>query len=222
MIDWKGKIAAVIFLAGCNFRCPYCHNPELINPVSESFVPWEEVMERLNKKKGWIDGVVITGGEPTMFKDLCFLIQELKEADLKVKLDTNATNPDVVKKLLDDNMLDYVAIDIKAPFDKYDYVTKSVGLSQSVRETSETVIRSGVGHEFRTTVVPSLCEPQDVVQIAKYLGASGAKQYYIQQFNPRDILSQKLKTVRPYPTDVLKETEETCNDYLSTHTRGLK
>lgn len=222
MIDWEGKIAAVIFLAGCNFRCPYCHNPELITADCESFVPWEDIMARLDKKKGWLDGVVITGGEPTMFKGLVFLIQELKQADLKVKLDTNATDPDVVKQLLDEKMIDYVAIDIKAPFDKYNLVTKSIGQSQNVKKTTEAVIRAGVSHEFRTTVVPGLCEPQDILQIAKYLGAIGAERYYIQQFNPRNVLSQKLNTLRPFPSKILTELEQACNAYLPTKTRGLK
>ncbi len=222
MIDWEGKIAAVVFLAGCNCKCPYCHNPELINPVGPSFVPWQDIMDRLKKKKGWIDGVVITGGEPTVFNDLSFLISEFRRADLKIKLDTNATNPDVIKKLLDDKMLDYVAIDIKTSFDKYDAVTKSEGLGENVRETTEAVILAGVSHEFRTTVVPGLCEPQDVVQIAKYLSEAGAERYYIQQFNPQTVLVKKLKMLRPFPSEILAGLKEACNAYLPTQIRGLK
>ena len=127
MVDWEGKLAAIIFLSGCNLRCAYCHNPELITKNHVASISWEKVVDQLGEKKGWIDGVVITGGEPTINEELESMIVALRQLGLPVKLDTNGTRPDVVKDLVGKGLIEFLAMDIKAAFAGYDGVTRVKG-----------------------------------------------------------------------------------------------
>ncbi|MDR3541028.1 MAG: anaerobic ribonucleoside-triphosphate reductase activating protein [Desulfosporosinus sp.] len=157
-VDYPGKIASVIFTQGCNLRCSYCHNFSLIdkNDGSTSILP-EEILKFLAKRKGMIDAVVVSGGEPTLQKNLATFIRKLKYRGFLVKLDTNGTNPDHLRALLDHNLLDFVAMDLKAPLSKYEQVTGTscLGLS-SVLESVEIIKSCKIAHEFRTTLCPEL------------------------------------------------------------------
>lgn len=220
MIDWDGRLASVIFLSGCNFRCPYCHNPELINVRSPGFLPWTKIEDHLVEKKGWIDGVVVTGGEPTINKDLAELLTRIKQYGLAVKLDTNGSRPDVLAALLDARLVDYVAIDIKSGFETYDAAVMVDGYSDIVREAAHLVVKSGVDHEFRTTVVPGYADIGDTEKLAKLLGGMGGRRYFIQQFNPRSVFDAALTKLKPFPAAALEAAAESCRFHLPTKVRG--
>jgi pyruvate formate lyase activating enzyme len=161
-IDWEGKIAAVIFTKGCNFRCPYCHNPDLVYPelirVKED-IPEQEILQYLPTRKNWLDGVVITGGEPTIQSDLDVFIRKIKQINYKIKLDTNGSSPEVLKKLIHNKLIDCVAMDIKTILDlkKYQEICASYDplLLEKICTSIEILKKADIEVQFRTTVVPS-------------------------------------------------------------------
>jgi pyruvate formate lyase activating enzyme len=163
LIDWEGKLTAVIFTKGCNFRCGYCHNPSLVIPelinLTED-IPEDKVLTFLRKRKIWLDGVVVTGGEPTIHKDLPEFIHKIKEIGLMIKLDTNGTNPSMVKNLLMENLIDYIALDIKTILNPADYsiITNRPCEYEvsSIKETIGCIRSSGKKYELRTTILPGL------------------------------------------------------------------
>lgn len=165
-VDYPGMISSVVFTQGCNLRCSYCHNFGLIDAdgASNIILP-EEIFEWLTKRKGMIDAVVVSGGEPTLQEDTHAFIGELKAMDLLVKLDTNGTNPDILRTLIHDNLLDFIAMDLKAPLSKYESITRtsSLGLSP-VLKSVEIIKNCGLAHEFRTTLCPEL-EAGDIPSI---------------------------------------------------------
>lgn len=195
MVDYPGKICAVIFLAGCNMNCSYCHNKSLIagsvqgcsrmkqanagNDVTDTSLSIEEVMAFLQKRKGLLDAVCITGGEATLHPDLPELAARIKQMGFLVKLDTNGTNPDVVSKLIEKGLLDYVAMDVKAPEHKYTAVCGRSVAMNNIRRSITLLKGCSIDYEFRTTFVPNL-KKDDIREIAKAI--QGAKAYYLQQF----------------------------------------
>lgn len=157
-VDYPGKIASVVFTQGCNLKCSYCHNTSLIDPdnTGTGILP-EEIFEWLTKRKEMIDAVVVTGGEPTLQPDLKVFIEELKAMGFLVKLDTNGTKPDIIRTLLDDELLDFIAMDLKAPLSKYDSIAGIGQLNLStIRESTEIIKNCGIDYEFRTTLCPEL------------------------------------------------------------------
>ncbi|MDP1809482.1 MAG: anaerobic ribonucleoside-triphosphate reductase activating protein [Actinomycetota bacterium] len=221
MVDWEGKLAAIIFLSGCNLRCAYCHNPELITKNHVASISWGKIVDQLSEKKGWIDGVVITGGEPTINEDLEMMIVALRHLGLPVKLDTNGTRPEVVKELIGKDLIEFLAVDIKAAFAGYDAVTRVKGQTDKVKKTIEYVLSSDIDHEFRTTVVPGFIDAKDVLEIAAYLAARGAKRYFLQQFNPKIVLEPSVEKIKPFPPAYLAELAAQCDKYLPTKARGV-
>lgn len=166
-VDYPGKIASVVFTQGCNLKCSYCHNVSLIDPdnTANGILP-EEIFEWLAKRKGMIDAVVISGGEPTLQTNLHVFIRELKAMNLLVKLDTNGTNPDSLGRLIDEGLVDFIAMDLKAPLSKYERITGTSSLELlSIRESVDVIKNSGLAHEFRTT----LCSELDAEDIAKII-----------------------------------------------------
>ena len=178
-VDYPGEMACAIFLVGCNFNCGYCHNPSLISGDG-AYVPKEEVMEYLEFRKDMLDAVCISGGEPTCNKDLKEFIKEIKALGYKVKLDTNGTHPEVIKDLIDENLLDYVAMDIKASPKKYNEVTRAKVNLELIKQTIKILKNSGIKHEFRTTYLPVLDE-DDISEITDTFVGKNSK-YFIQQF----------------------------------------
>lgn len=181
-IDYPNRVAALVFTGGCNFRCPFCHNGSLVlNPNRYPTTLPETVLRHLEKRKGMIDGLVITGGEPTIMTGLKAFIQTVKDMDVSVKLDTNGTNPEVLSDLIDNNLLDYIAMDIKHDFAKY---SSAIGPSQvdmdMIKASVELIISSGVDHEFRTTVIKGMHTEEDVAVMANQV--YGAKNYILQQY----------------------------------------
>lgn len=213
LIDYPKKVASVIFVSRCNFRCPYCHNPELVfDEIKEDISP-EEILAFLDKKKKWIDGVCITGGEPTLHKGLIEFAGEIKKKGLLVKIDTNGTNPSMLESLLKEKLVDYIAMDIKAPIEKYPAVIKTKFDEKAVRKSIGIVMNSGVGYEFRTTVVPGLFEEKDAEKIGKLL--KGAEKFCLQQFRNNDkVLDAKMQDIQPYAPKKLKEFKKTLSEYI--------
>jgi pyruvate formate lyase activating enzyme len=185
LIDYPGHIAATVFTVGCNFRCPFCHNPELVlgSVYSASGVLEKEFFELLENRKGKLEGVCITGGEPTVQPDLIEFIRKIKNLGFKVKLDTNGTRPDVLRHLFAEKLLDFVAMDIKSSQMEYNKTTNSQVDIERIKLSVDLIRNSGVDYELRTTVVPGLHEEKDFEEIGKWL--TGAKKYVLQAFEDK-------------------------------------
>ncbi|MCI6043420.1 anaerobic ribonucleoside-triphosphate reductase activating protein [bacterium] len=182
LLDYPGRLACTIFLGHCNFRCPFCHNAGLVlAPEKEPVIPLEEVLGTLKKRKGILDGVCITGGEPTMSAHLPEFIERIKELGYSVKLDTNGSNPKMLKSLVERKMLDYVAMDIKNSPQKYSMTTGMTQLNLDAIHESVEFLKTGVvDYEFRTTVVKELHQKEDIRMIGKWLSGSG--RYFLQAY----------------------------------------
>lgn len=202
LIDYPEKISAIIFTQGCNFRCPYCHNPELIEGEASSAIAEDALFDFLHSRIGKLDGVVITGGEPTLHKDLPVFIKKIKELGFAVKLDTNGTNPQLLKKLIDEKLIDYVAMDIKAPLDKYPEIVCAKVDTKKIQQSLEIIKNSDIDYEFRTTVVKSQLERADFGKIGALIkGTNVAQKYYLQKFVPTKTLNRFFANQKTYSDD---------------------
>lgn len=189
-IDFPGRLAAVLFLQGCNLRCSYCHNPGLIDGSGET-IPWDSVWKFLKGRQGLLDGVVISGGEPTISPDLEEMMKEIKGLGFEVALQTNGCFPQRLSPLLDKGLLNFVAMDVKAPFARYHQVTR-VGEGQAVRDSAEMLVKSGLAYEFRTTVHPDLLDDEAVLELAGELQEIGAQSFVLQKYQPGKVLDPRL------------------------------
>ncbi len=199
LTDFPQKVAAIVFTQGCNFRCGYCHNPELLNFTQNSNDNAEDFFKFLQTRKGKLDGVVITGGEPTLQTGLYDFIKKIKLLGFAVKLDTNGTNPQILEKLINDNLLDYTAMDIKAPLEKYSQITKTDINAENIIKSIDLIMKSGVDYEFRTTVLKSQLTFDDFEKIGQMI--NGAKRYYLQKFVPSKICDQTLMNEKTYSNE---------------------
>jgi pyruvate formate lyase activating enzyme len=213
LIDYPDRVSCIVFLPGCNFRCPYCQNPDLIKkPDKLPALPEKKFFTFLEKRKKVLDGVVITGGEPTLSKDLPEFIRKIKSRGLLVKLDTNGSSPGVLEKLLKEGLLDYIAMDIKAPLDKYDDAAGVNVDKEKIKKSINIIKNSGVDYEFRTTVVPRLLSLEDLIKIGEEL--KRAKKYVLQQFRPLVTLDRAYQKERPYPKEKLMEIAERIKPFF--------
>jgi pyruvate formate lyase activating enzyme len=222
LIDYPDHVATVLFAGGCNFRCPMCHNADLVlRPAELRTLPEKEVWEFLARREGMVDGVVLTGGEPTLQPDLAPFLRRLKDAGLDVKLDTNGYCPQILEALLDASLLDYVALDVKAPPAKYSLLTGLAGVDVArIAQSVALLTESDIPYEFRTTVVPGLLDVSDIVEIARWI--AGAQQYALQQFQPVNTLDPALEQASPYPAEVLQVMAERARKWVSQVTvRGV-
>ena len=197
-LDWVGAVCSIIFLPDCNFRCPYCHNAELVlHPNKLPSIPEAHVFARLRKQKKWIEGVVVTGGEPTLSPALPDLLRSLKRYGLKVKLDTNGSRPDVLSELTGEKLIDYAVMDVKAPLEqaKMDAVTGVGAPLNSIAESIEFVRACGLPHQFRTTFCPKFLTFEDLDQIGEAI--RGADVWTIQNFKNKDTLDPSLANLEP-------------------------
>lgn len=209
-IDYPDKIAAVVFTGGCNFRCPYCHNRELVYNMGEN-IDEEELFSELEKRKKYLDGVCITGGEPTLQQGLDEFILKLKGMGYLIKLDTNGTSPKVLKSLLERNLLDYIAMDIKAPIQSYRSVAIEKVDIEAIDESIELIRESGVDYEFRTTICKELLSTADILKIAKRI--KGSMKYTLQNYRDSgNILSGESYT--PYKKEELELLIEEIKGYF--------
>jgi pyruvate formate lyase activating enzyme len=215
LIDYPGLISAIIFLQGCNFKCSYCHNPELVD--SKLFQPCikeKEVLDFLNKRRGKLDAVVITGGEPTIHDGLALFIKQIKKMGFAVKLDTNGSQPQVIKNLLDEKLLDFIAMDIKASLEKYKDIVKTQVNPDSIKESIRLILKAKIPYEFRTTIVASQLEEKDILQIGKMI--AGAKHYVLQKFVPVKTLDKRFLKEKSYSDEKFQKIKkrlenETCS-----------
>lgn len=197
LLDYPGKMVAVVFTPGCVFRCPFCHNPELIEVRDEESKRLflenkeKEFFEFLQKRKGKLDGVCITGGEPTLQKDLLSFIRKVKKMGFLVKLDTNGLFPEIVEKIMDADVVDYWAIDIKHTKEKYHLATgKKISIGK-IEQSVELLMKRAKDYEFRTTVVPGIHEEEDFDVIADWI--DGARAYYLQEFRGGKVLDLEVE-----------------------------
>jgi len=213
LIEYPGRICAVVFTRGCNFKCPYCHNPELIKSAPrQSFIPELEVLDFLKMRQGKLDGVVVTGGEPTIQTDLIPFLEKIKKIGYPVKLNTNGSLPSVLKNAIGLGLVDYVAMDIKAPFNKYWNVTNSLVDLKKIQQSISLVINSGLNYEFRTTLVKSLLTPEDIWEISKTI--KGAKLYILQKFIPSKLLDPKFIEEETYSDEELLEIAKQLEEFV--------
>ena len=220
MLDWPGKICAVLFLGGCNFRCPYCHNPELLEDTDPAeVIAWDDLSFFLRQRKGWLDGVSITGGEPTVHGDLPLLCERLKELGMAVKIDSNGSHPRVLAGIFASGLADFVAMDLKTSLRGYPEVVRRPVDPRRIGESIETIIGSGVAHEFRCTVVPGLVGLEDLESLAR--GLEGAAVLVLQQFRSDRTLDPAYTGARGYTDEVLLEWAERLSRLVPTQTRGL-
>jgi len=219
LIDFPGKIAATVFTSGCSLRCPFCYNSELV--LAEKIkehpkIPEKEFFDFLMERKGMLEGICVTGGEPTLQNDLSDFAERIKKMGFSVKLDTNGTNPEMIKDLVKEKLIDYVAMDIKAPLgakvQSYDEVTGTKADLSKIKESIDIIKNSGLDYEFRTTVVPVFHKKEDIIQIAKEISPSRA--YFLQNFRPEKTLDQELQNIKPYPLEYLLEIQKTIAPFF--------
>ena len=218
LIDYPDKIACVVFLAGCNFRCPWCYSSELVLPlkiVKQPRTTEKEFFDFLRARKGLLDGVVICGGEPTINKDLPQFIEKIKSMGFLVKFDTNGSNPKIVKNLVDMKLLDYVAMDIKSSLDNPAYknlMTEGVTIDD-IQESVEFLKKGSVDWEFRTTVVNTVHKKEEFLEIAKWIGGKNVK-YYLQNFVAQKTIDPEFEKVKPFKKEFLEEIVKEISPYF--------
>lgn len=211
LVDWDGMVATTLYLSGCNFRCPYCHNSGLVLfPEEYETVPIAEVLPYLKEHNDFLDGVVVTGGEPCMHRQAPELIGALRDTGMRVKVDTNGSYPEMLEKLIRDELVDYVAMDIKAPLD-FDSYARSAGIADRrtldrVRDSVDLLMASDVDYEFRTTVVPALHRSSDLERIAEQV--KGARRFVIQNYIARDTIDPDFLEESPYDAERLQEFKQ--------------
>jgi pyruvate formate lyase activating enzyme len=223
-LDWDGKVSSLLFLPGCNFKCPFCSNWLLVHePESLPEVKLDKIDHFLEERKDFIDGVVITGGEPTIHPGLPELIRHFKDLGLLVKLDTNGTNPEMLKKLVTGNLklVDYIAMDFKAPLnEKYDIACGTKVNLAEIKESIKLIMNSGGDYEFRTTVIPNLLGEAEIGEIAQTI--AGAKKYALQQFVPAHSMIKEMRALGPHPAETILKLAEIAKKYVpATIVRGV-
>lgn len=214
LLDYPGRVATCLFCGGCNLRCPACQNRDLVlSPQNLPDIAEGEVLSFLQRRRGLLDGVVIGGGEPTLQPDLAGFCRRVRELGFPVKLDTNGYRPDVLEDLLDQGLLDTVAMDIKAPPEKYALLTGVEVDMRRIQRSIDLLMNGAVNYEFRTTVVPGFLTIQDIQAIARWV--SGAQQYALQQFVPHNTLDPALGKLIPYRPAELEAMAEAARAYIS-------
>jgi len=212
--DFVGYISSTVFLGGCNFRCPYCHNSELVlKPESFPTIPLDYFTIFLDSRKNWLEGLCISGGEPLFHQDLEELLLCIKERDLLIKIDTNGSFPARLEELIQKKLIDHIAMDVKAPLERYQEVTRSKVKEEDISKSIEIVKNSGLEYVFRTTVVPDLLGPEDIKQISKML--KGAKVFQLQQFVPVNTIDDLYLQKKPYPDEEIKKFARIAEPYFS-------
>ncbi len=215
LIDYPGKLACTVFLIGCNFRCPWCYSGELVLPEKikkQPKISEKELFDFLEERKGLLEGCVLCGGEPTTNKDLPELCKKIKELGYLIKLDTNGSNPQMIKKLIREKLIDYIAMDVKLPKEKYPEIFKGKVKVEDIEKSIKILKEEKIDSEFRTTVVPTVLKKEDIFKIAKWI--SPAKKYYLQNFRAEKTIDPKFERVKPYPKEYLLEIQKEISPYF--------
>jgi len=214
LLDYPGHLCSVVFLSGCNLRCVYCHNKELVNEERPFHrFSWEELLRWLERNKRMIDGVCFTGGEPTLCGDLVSMTYDVKKLGLKVKVDTNGTQPRVLEKLLQEGLVDFVAMDIKAPADKYEQLCRTKISVDDLSESVKLIKTLALEYEFRTTFHPSILSIEDFEQICEWL--KGASKYVVQCCRTGNNLDPSFGKLPPARYEDVIEIAQLCSSYFT-------
>ena len=214
LVDWDGKVVSVIFTPNCNFKCRFCSNRDLVlNSEKLKSIDFKDIREYLSRNKEFVDGVVISGGEPTIYPDIEKLCEEIKKLGFKIKIDTNGSNPEMLKVLLDKKLVDYIAMDIKTDFEKYKEIVNSDIDTEKIKE-SISILSQFPEYEFRTTIFPGV-EEKDLIKIAEYLKENNAnKGFFIQQFRPEICIDEELEKEKPYSKEKILEFYESVKNFF--------
>lgn len=216
LVDWDGKITTVLFFDQCNFLCPFCQNWELIlHPDRFPVIKWEDISRKLTDKKGWVDGVVLTGGEPLFNKDKVFdVARKIKQLGLLVKIDTNGAYPNTLIQLIEEKLIDFVAMDVKAPLDERYYVAAGKKIDLKKIKSSIEIIKSDrIDYEFRTTCVPGIIGKDAIQNIGRII--KDAKRWVLQEFIPENSYADEYRKKNKLPETIIKELLEIANKYVS-------
>lgn len=215
LVDYPGKTSAVLFTVGCNMRCGYCHNPDLVLPKRFGKpLDIDDVCGFLKQRQRKLDAVVISGGEPTMHDDLPELAGYIKELDYLLKLDSNGTNPDMLATMIDQQLVDYIAMDIKGPLGKYAAIVSRLVDTSVIRRSIKLILSSGLPHEFRTTVVKTQLLPEDFAEVGRMV--KGAERYALQKFVPIRTLNPHLARQQPYSDGEMEQLKQIMQEYVTT------
>lgn len=207
LVDYPHHTSIALFTIGCNMRCGYCHNPELVLPERYAdAIPTADVMDFLKSRREKVEGVVVSGGEPTVHADLPELIREIKALGYLVKLDTNGTNPAMVAELIKDGLVDFVAMDIKGSLSRYHEIAARPIAIEHILESIQLIKSSGIDHEFRTTLVKSQVSPADIEEIGKLV--HGSRRYALQRFRPGRTISPQFSQETTYNNQELAELQK--------------
>lgn len=206
LIDYPGRISAIVFTQGCNFRCPYCHNPELVDPAQYGpIMRAEDVYYFLEKRRGKLEAVSVTGGEPTLQEDLNIFLSEIKAMGYLVKVDTNGSNPGMLEGLIRRRLVDYVAMDVKGPLPKYAKIAGASVETENIRRSIKLIASSSIQHEFRTTVARSQLDKEDLIATAKLISKG---LYILQPYVPSKCLDYGFRKELPYPLKELTKIQK--------------
>lgn len=201
--DYPGVMSSTLFLGSCNFRCPFCHNAGLVlNPDDIPTFPMEYFIDFLESRKGWLEGICITGGEPLVHPDLADLLTLLKERELLVKLDTNGSFPSRLEDLIEKSLIDSIAMDVKAPLERYEEVTRTSVDAKKIRKSIDIIMHSGLDYMFRITAVPGLIDEEGMEKIGRML--EGAEVFQIQQFVPVNTLDPSFEHIKPFKREEMQ------------------
>jgi len=231
LIDYPGHLSAIVFTVGCNFRCHYCYNPMLVKPsevdkfknktkfwneetgTGRALLKERDFIDFLEKRKGKLDGIVISGGEPTIHKDLIDFAKRIKKRGFLVKLDTNGTNPEALEKLLNKELLNYVAMDLKADENNYSYVVGVEVDLEKIKKSVKIIKERGLDYEFRTTLVPNLVDEKEINRMGEMI--RGADKWCLQQFVPaEELVDSEFKKIKPFSSEKLEEIQRQAQAYV--------
>ncbi len=214
LIDYPEKIACMVYTIGCPFRCPYCHNPELVDETVTNRISEKEILDFLEIRTGILDGIVITGGEPTMHGEkLVSFMRKVKDLGFLIKLDSNGVHPEFLQKVIDEKLVDYIAMDIKSPLSKYSQTVMRPVDIEAIKNSIEVIKKASVDYEFRTTLVKTMTSVEDLEQIGKEI--KGAQSYYLQKFIPTKILNPQFLKKATYDDEELKSIKSMMENYVS-------
>jgi len=213
LIDYPGKICAIVFTCGCNFRCPYCHNPELVEPgENQPALDEKKILTFLEKRKGMLDAVTVTGGEPLLQPDLNSFLLEIKRMGYKIKLDTNGSFPSILEKILKTQSIDFIAMDIKTAPDKYEHVVKRKIEKEKILNSIRLIMESGLDYEFRTTIVKSLIEKDDFYEIGRSI--KNSRSYVLQKFVQSKTLDNQFLHIDNYSEQELENIKNIMEGFV--------
>ena len=211
--DFPGHISSTVFLGGCNFRCPFCHNSDLVlRPETLQTYSMDDFVKYLDSRKGWLEGICVTGGEPLLHDDLEILLHLIKERQLLVRIDTNGSFPSRLEAFIKKKFVDHIAMDIKAPLEKYQEVTRSKVAVEDISDSIDIIKKSGLEYVFRTTVVPDLIGAEDIEKISKML--NGAEVFQLQQFVPSNTIDSEFLQKKPYKRGIIEEFANIARSYF--------